>query len=305
MYKKLITILFTFLMVLIFAQVSMASEEDRSFAFQLTVDGQETKEVETGDVITVVLKLRRLDSGDSYPMYAMQDEIRYDSEFFELVEGSAILGQGIQSTDIAMVDHYREFYMNFLSLSGGSTWKAETLVGSFQLRVIGEHGVTKITNEDFLVSLQDGSGHYRSEANEVTIILSTECVVRFHSSGGTDIPDQIAQYGEKILRPEDPVRAGYHLVGWYKDIDLKDEWDFEHDVVRGNMSLYAKWEPGDPVTMPVDEEVDSQSWWWLLLIPFVLIVYFISRRNKKIQEKQKERHRKLQEKDLTSKMNKT
>ena len=60
---------------------------------------------------------------DAYTMYGMQNEIRYDSNFFQLVEGSALLSNGISTTDIGLRDNYREFYMNFVSLSGGEEWE--------------------------------------------------------------------------------------------------------------------------------------------------------------------------------------
>ena len=69
--------------------------------------------------------------------------------------------------------------MNYLSMSGGEKWNADTLIGSFQLKVVGESGVTKITNEDYLVSFKDGTGSYSCESNELTIIFSTDCVVTF------------------------------------------------------------------------------------------------------------------------------
>ena len=221
-----------------------AAEEKEKFIFELSVDGKDTKEVELGDVITVVLRLKRTDANEEYTMHAMQDEIRYDSTFFEVVEGSAVLSDGIASTDIAMVDEYREFYMNYLSMSGGEQWKPDTLIGSLQLKVIGESGVTKITNEDYLVSFKDGTGSYPCEANELTIVLSTECTVSFKSNGGNEIAEQIVQFGEKINRPDDPVREGYKFEGWYTDIHLNDAWDFESDTVQGNTSLYAKWSSG-------------------------------------------------------------
>lgn len=296
MVRKIKHVLIAFLLLFcVMPSISLA-DEDMSFRFDLTVDGQTTKEVSTGDIITVVLKLKRTDVNKKYTMYAMQDEIRYDSNFFELVEGSAILGNGIMSTDIGMVDHHREFYMNYLSLSGGNTWDADMLIGSFQLRVIGDTGVTNITNQDYLVSLRDGSGHYASETNEVTIILSTECNVRFHTSGGTEIPVQVIQYGEKIPRPTDPIRAGYHLVGWYTDIDLREEWDFDKDVVQGNMSLYAKWEVGDPVITPVEDDTHHFQWYWLLFILLLLVLYFGYRRYKRIAEKKAKRQKMLQKK---------
>lgn len=276
-----------------------AAENDMTFSFEMTVDGKDTKEVQTGDIITVVLKLKRTDAAEPYTMHAMQDELRYDSTFLELMEGSAVLNNGIVTTDIAMVDQHREFYMNYLSMSGGTQWNADTLVGSAQFKVIGESGVSKITSQDYLVSLKDGSGSYKCDANEVTIVLSTECTVSFKTNGGSEIVDQTVQFGEKITRPEDPVREGYKFEGWYTDIYLSDEWDFENDTVQGNTSVYAKWsavededslrgEAADEVLGNVGVDKDSTAsgnvatgdvnqfaeyWWWV--IPIIILILLL------------------------------
>lgn len=271
-----------------------AAEEKEKFLFELSVDGRDTKEVKTGDIITVVLRLKRTDKTEDYTMYAMQDEIRYDSQFFELVEGGAVLSDGIVSTDIAMVDQFREFYMNYLSMSGGEKWKADSLIGSFQLKVIGTSGVSTISNQDYLVSMKDGSDSYQSDDKDVTIILSTECVVSFQSSGGSDVTELKVQFGEKLTRPEDPVRDGYSFEGWYKDIHLTEKWNFEQDTVQGNMSLYAKWKennvkedtenvPGvtedeadvganDVVTDDTNEGIVNYEYIIILIVPILLIL---------------------------------
>ena len=278
--RKLIYFIMSVWLLFSTAIPAYAADEVKSFSYDLTVDGKDTKEVEPGDIITVVLKLRRTDLAEPYMMYAMQDEIRYDSTFFELVEGSAVLENGVVSTDVAKVDEYREFYMNYLSMSGGSQWDADMLVGSFQLKVIGQSGVTQITNQDYLVSFKDGSGSYACDANDVTIILSTDCLVSFKTSGGSDVPNQTVQYGEKIVKPEDPVREGYRLDGWYLDINLTDEWDFDNDVVKGNMSLYAKWvaENSSDAVLSGDMNHIGCIWWILLLI---LIILWIVKRSRK------------------------
>lgn len=244
--KKYLCFLLSILLLLPVLCVPAAAVEPE-FRYEATVDGKDTVEVNTGDIITVTLHLYRTDEDTLYTMYAMQDELRYDSEFFELVPDSALLSKGVQSTDIALVDNHREFYMNFLSFSGGEQWQPKTRVGTFQLEVIGTSGVSTITNEDFLVSLKDGSGSYKCDANVLTVILSSECVVKFETNGGSKIDDVIAIYGEKLIRPEDPVREGKHLEGWYRDIHLTQEWDFDNDTVTGHMTLYAKWTDGDPV----------------------------------------------------------
>lgn len=220
---------------------------DPVLSYELSIDGLDVKEAEPGDIVTVTLFIQRTDADAPYTMYAMQSEIRYDSAFFELVEDSAYLYDGINSTDISVGGGFREFYMNFVSLSGGVQWQARTRVGSFQLRVIGTEGVSTITNEDFLVSRPDGNGGYPCDSNELTVILTTDCTVRFETNGGTEIDPVSAIYGELLTRPEDPTREGKHLVGWYKDIHLTEPWDFENDTVKGNMTLYAKWADGDPV----------------------------------------------------------
>ena len=274
--KKLISLLLAAVLLLSCVPTAFAADNSRKFLFELSVDGKDKKEAQPGDIITVVFTLNRTDSDADYEMYAMQNEIRYDSEFFKLVEGSAMLSDGISNTEIGLRDSFREFYMNFVSLSGGETWKASRLVGSFQLEVIGTSGVSKITNQDYLVSTADGKDTYAAACQDVTIILSTECTVNFQTNGGSQIPGIKGQYGETIARPEDPVRAGYHLVGWYTDIDMQIPWDFDVDTLQGNMTLYAKWESGDPIVEEPEEEKGGAGVWLILILGLVAVAALVA-----------------------------
>lgn len=267
--KKLISMFLAVVLLLSCTVTAFAVDNSREFLFALSVDGKNTKEVQKGDIITVTFNLERTDSQEDYLMYAMQNEIRYDSNFFKLVEGSAMLSSGISSTDIGLRDHNREFYMNYVSMNGGEKWNSKRLVGSFQLEVVGTAGVSKITNQDYLVSTADGKDSYSATCQDVTIVLSTECTVTFQTNGGSEIPAAKAQYGERLVRPEDPIRPGYHVEGWYTDLDLQNSWDFESDVVQGNMTLYAKWAEGDPVTG------GSGFWWWILLLILLLLILLL------------------------------
>lgn len=298
--KRTICFLLTLLFLLPVVSLTAAAAEPE-FYYELTVDGKDTVEVDPGDLITVTLHLYRTDADEAYTMYAMQDEIRYDSNFLELVEGSELLSSGIQSTDIGLVDHHREFYMNYLSFSGGVQWEPKARIGSFQLKVTGESGVTTITNEDFLVSLKDGSGSYPCEANKLTVILTTDCTVKFETNGGTPIEPVTAIYGEKLARPEDPVREGKRLVGWFKDIHLSEEWDFDTDTVTGSMTLYAKWEDAPVQAEPEHDDclicgrpalllglcLRCLLILLLILALLLLIAYYLYRRGKKQRKKGK------------------
>ena len=111
----------------------------------------------TGDIITVTFTLQRSDTEQPFSMYAMQNEICYDGEFFRLVEGSVLTANQVQTSDIALRDHYRAFYMNTLSMGGNQVWNSTTLVGSFQLEILSNTGRTEITARNPKVSKPDGS----------------------------------------------------------------------------------------------------------------------------------------------------
>ena len=283
--KKVLSLMLAVMLLFSCAVTAYATDNSREFFFELTVDGGNEKRVQPGDIITVVFTLSRTDSNENYDMYAMQNEIRYDSEFFKLVEDSTMLTDGISTTEIGLRDTYREFYMNFVSLSGGESWNAKKLIGSFQLEVIGESGITKITNQDYLVSTADGMDSYAATCQDVTIILTTDCTISFETNGGSEIPDMVVQYGETIPHPDNPVRDGYRLAGWYTDIDLQNPWDFDTDKVQGNMTLYAKWEQGAPVDeTPGDDGSGGLGVLWLLLglgLLCLLILLIILFQNKK------------------------
>lgn len=67
--------------------------------------------------------------------------------------------------------------------------------------------------------------------------------VIFNSNGGSEIQSQVFSYSSVFVdMPEDPVKDGYTLVGWYSDKELTHEFDFdiEHEITN-DITLYAKW----------------------------------------------------------------
>ena len=300
--KKYLVFLLAILLAVPMLALPASAAGDPVLDFEVTIDGLETKEADVGDIVTITLYLQRTDSDEAYTMYAMQSELRYDSTFFELVPDSVTRYTGVNTTDIDVGGDYREFYMNFVSLSGGVEWQARTRVGSFQLRVIGTEGVSTITNEDFQVSRPEDSGGYTCESNVLTVILTTDCTVRFETNGGTPIDPVTAIYGETIARPEDPVREGKTLVGWFRDIHLTEEWDFATDTVQGNMTLYAKWadatqpDDGDEPAADGDCRICGAKrfcilgicWLcWLILLLILLVVCLLVFQKKKPKKKGK------------------
>lgn len=246
MKQRIFTRLLCLVLVLVCALPALAWAEDtsRSYDFDLSVGGQQEVRAAAGETVTVTLVLKRTDKAESAEMYGMQTEILYDDSFFKLVEGSIMTAPGVRWSDMGRRTGGRAFYLNFVSFSGGEPWASEVTVGSFQMEVIGTKGVSSLTPENSIVSVQSGTDHYTMTDNPVTVIVTTDCTVTFESAGGSEVPAQSVQYGEKVKRPADPVREGYHLTGWYTDLDHTREWDFKNDVVKGNMTLYAGWAEG-------------------------------------------------------------
>ena len=150
-----------------------------------------------------------------------------------------------------------------------------------------------------MVSTSDGQDGYEAEASNLTVVVSTECTVRFETNGGSTVEDQIVYYGEKLQKPEDPEREGMELTGWYRDIDLKEEWDFDEDDVESNTSLYAGWEEAEGDATDIeDEDIPASNLensedgcrlfpWILLLIAviaFIIWKYQKSRRNREADD---------------------
>ena len=252
---------------------AFAADNSRSYDFRLTVDGAKEVTSATGNTVTVSLSLAQTDSGAAGKMYAMQAELEYDDTFFEFVESSVMTASNITWKEMGRRTGGRVVYLNFLSLSGGQEWPKESVIGSFQLKVIGTGGVSEIKPVNCLVSTKDGQDSFESVSNSAKVILDTDCTVKFLSNGGSDVPDQTVPYGEKISKPEDPTRDGYTFDAWYKNLDRTELWDFESDTVTGNMTLYAGWKLGAPEKTHTGG--GGISWWWLLVLPLAALIGFL------------------------------
>lgn len=66
--------------------------------------------------------------------------------------------------------------------------------------------------------------------------------VTFDSNGGSAVAAyEKIKNKSTITAPANPTYANHAFDGWHKDKELTTPWNFETDVVTGNITLYAKW----------------------------------------------------------------
>ena len=63
-------------------------------------------------------------------------------------------------------------------------------------------------------------------------------VVKFNTSGGTEIPDVEIRAGQKLKEPEAPTRENYIFLHWEHNTDL---WLFSVKEINENITLTARW----------------------------------------------------------------
>lgn len=112
------------------------------------------------------------------------------------------------------------------------TWTGHTFLGwSYE-------GMTDPSKPELEVTIKSGStGDKKFTANWKL----SEYTVKFDSQDGSEVADMGATHGVAIVKPVDPTKTGYTFKGWYTDEAYSKEWNFD-DTVKGNMTLYAKWE---------------------------------------------------------------
>ena len=75
--------------------------------------------------------------------------------------------------------------------------------------------------------------------------------VSFDTNGGSEIPSQQVKHGEKITKPDNPVKEGYDFVNWtYQG----EEWSFLGHVVTEDMTLLANWNARFGLTITSEDE---------------------------------------------------
>lgn len=76
------------------------------------------------------------------------------------------------------------------------------------------------------------------------ILTAANCTVTFEANGGTPAPEaQTVAFGDKVVKPADPVKDGFTFEGWFTDAECTKVFDFDNAVTKDmpELKLYAGW----------------------------------------------------------------
>lgn len=86
----------------------------------------------------------------------------------------------------------------------------------------------------------------------------TTHTVKYETNGGTSVSPVTVAHNEVISEPAAPTREGYTFEGWYTDINLTEEYDF-NSKVTSSFTLYAKWTKLSSLSEPTETDNNSSG----------------------------------------------
>lgn len=106
-----------------------------------------------------------------------------------------------------------------------------------------EEIITGYTLDKSVLHIGDNLVTVSYEGKEASFNISVSAVPVYYtvkfSGKGVNIAPVTVQSGEKLTRPEDPVRKGYEFVGWYNG---DEQFDFLTSTVNSDLTLTARFE---------------------------------------------------------------
>ncbi|MBP0726487.1 InlB B-repeat-containing protein [Bacillus sp. RG28] len=130
---------------------------------------------------------------------------------------------------------------------GGSVVDSKTVIFN---TTVGEPAAPTRPGYTFVGWYKDAEGKNAwnfatDKVTENTILYakwsSNSYTVSFNSQGGSVVESKTVIFNTTVGEPVAPTRSGYTFVGWYKDAEGKNAWNFTTDKVTANTILYARW----------------------------------------------------------------
>ncbi|MGI5824799.1 MAG: S-layer homology domain-containing protein [Bacillota bacterium] len=250
MKKSLLFVLSFILMFGIMSSMAFAVDSSQKYDFDIKVNGNTSAAVQVGDEVTVKVVLKGNPS--PFEIYALQDELIYDSSCLALVDGSESVADGFRFSVRNMENGIsNKIILSYVSMAaGGKTAEDGLVIGVFKMKVLkaGSHTLESV---NYKMSVSNGLDVYESTSNNVIIqgksgggegggVIVDTYKISFDSNGGSIIASQTVNSGGKAVIPTPPVKTGYKFAGWFTDKACTEAFDFGTAVAK-DLTLYAGW----------------------------------------------------------------
>lgn len=115
------------------------------------------------------------------------------------------------------------------------------------------------SSEEQPSSSEDSSSDSPSSSEE-----KATYTVTFDSMGGSEVPTEVVEEGNKVTKPADPTKENYVFDGWYLTDSYKKAFDFDTEIYTDYV-LYAKWKSDDVTPDPEPEPEPSVTYvdYWI------------------------------------------
>ncbi|KAH0787882.1 pA14 domain protein [Histomonas meleagridis] len=162
-------------------------------------------------------------------------------------------------TDLIYIGGSGDYFLNdksvLRSLDRGKTWEVINTNSENDQNLLGSYGHQvytiriNYTNGEVLLG-SSCYGFYKLsppyDPNGLNEKVTYHKIV-YVTNGGEEIQsDFIAN--RRFLRPITPTKNGFVFLGWYKDEELSEPFDFENTHITNSIKLYAKWRQSFSVT---------------------------------------------------------
>ena len=153
------------------------------------------------------------------------------------------------------------------STDGGTNWMAITS------DEITGGSLSGLAPGNILIRVKATDTAPHGKEAQVTIAEGRTLTVTFDANGGSAVTAVAGKvWQDAVSRPQDPVKEGYTLEGWYRDNTLTTAWHFADeagaDQLTEDVTLYAKWkDTAKPnLTAVLADQKDAGKWYRELAI---------------------------------------
>ena len=213
--KKILSLILTLVMAFLLCVPAFAATGDIILTYDLTSGGKNDIVVKTGDVITVAYSLS---ASQNTNVSVTQNEIYYDHNFFQFVEGSNKGSAGFTDYTTTLqtrLSGKRYVYFNTIVSHTHDTTPSE--IGTFQLKVIATEGETTVSSVNYM-AFDVNSAKYGSAAKDLHVSIGTPQTQKFTLTFNND-DDSVyktieVESGKNITIPDGPEKKGYTFNYW-------------------------------------------------------------------------------------------